>query len=84
MTLTATLEMFVMALGRLSQSTTRVSWESCFGSKCGTEGGEEEYRVFWWENGRKYTTLKTGVDRRIILKWVLKKWGGKAWTVVVF
>jgi hypothetical protein len=25
-----------------------------------------------------------GVDRRIILMWMLKKWGGKAWTVVVF
>jgi len=27
---------------------------------------------------------ETGIDRRIILKWMLKKWDGKAWTGVVF
>jgi len=31
-----------------------------------------------------YYFEETGVDRRIILKWMLKQWGGKAWTGVVF
>jgi len=28
---------------------------------------------------KMYHFEDTGVDRRIILKWMLKKWDGKAW-----
>ena len=31
---------------------------------------------FWW----KYLL---GVDRRVMLKWMFKKWGGEAWPGVV-
>ena len=32
---------------------------------------------FWWENLRKREDLEDpGVDGRIILKWIFKKWDG--------
>ena len=41
----------------------------------------EVHTGFWWENLReKYHFEDLGVDGRIILKRIFKKWDGKAWT----
>jgi hypothetical protein len=37
--------------------------------------------AFWWEQLREEEHLQDpSVNRRIILKWILKKWDGGAWT----
>jgi len=44
-------------------------------------GRGEVYTGFWWGNlkGRGHL-VDTGVDGRIILKWILRKWnGGMEW-----
>jgi hypothetical protein len=41
----------------------------------------EMHKGFWWGNLRKRDHLENpGVDGRIILKWILKKYAGRAWT----
>jgi hypothetical protein len=41
----------------------------------------EMHAGFWWENLRERDTLEDlGVGGRIILKWILKKCDGMAWT----
>jgi len=41
----------------------------------------EAYTGFWWENLRKRDHLEDpGVDGRIILKWIFRKWDVRAWT----
>jgi hypothetical protein len=41
---------------------------------CGTCGGEV-YTRFWWENLRDRDNLEyPNVDRRIILRWIFRKW----------
>ena len=41
-------------------------------------GTEELHRWFWWENPIKIYHLEDkGIDGRIILKWILKKWDGE-------
>jgi hypothetical protein len=44
-------------------------------------GRGELHTGFWWGNLRKGDHLEDpGVDRRIILKWIFKKWdGGIPW-----
>jgi hypothetical protein len=41
-------------------------------------GGGETYTGFWWGNLRVRDHLEeTGVDGRIILKWIFRKWDGE-------
>jgi hypothetical protein len=38
----------------------------------------EEYTGFWWRDLRERDHLEDlGIDRRIIIKWILKKWDGR-------
>ena len=39
------------------------------------------YTVFWWENLRERDHLgDPGVDGRIILRWIFRKWDVGVWT----
>jgi hypothetical protein len=52
------------------------------GGTCSTYGGRGEVRTgFWWGNVRERDHLEDrGVNRRIILRWILRKWvGGMDW-----
>jgi len=41
----------------------------------------EAYIVFWWENLRERDHLEDlGVDGRIILSWIFRKWDVAVWT----
>ena len=47
------------------------------GEACSTYGGGELHRGFWWGNLWKKEHLEdSGVDWRIILKWIFRKWVG--------
>jgi hypothetical protein len=52
------------------------------GGECSTYGGKGEVHTgFWWGDLREVDHLgDAGVDGRIILKSVFKKWDGEAWT----
>ena len=40
---------------------------------------------FWWGQLSEINHLEDfDVDRKIILKWILKEWGGEAWTGLVW
>jgi hypothetical protein len=44
-------------------------------------GGGEAYTGFWWGNLRKRDHLgDPGVDGRIILRWIFRKWDVSSWT----
>jgi len=44
-------------------------------------GRGEVHTVFWWVSLLKIENLEDlGVDGRIILKWISKKFVGRAWT----
>ena len=44
-------------------------------------GRGEAYTGFWWGNQRKRNHLEEpGLDGRIILRWIFRKWGVGAWT----
>jgi len=49
---------------------------------CRTNGGREEvYTGFWWGNMREREHLEdTGIDGRIILRWIFRKWDVEALT----
>jgi len=43
-------------------------------------GRGEAYTGFWWENLRERNHLgDPGVDGRIILRWIFRKWNVKVW-----
>jgi hypothetical protein len=40
---------------------------------------------FWWEDLREGDHLgDLGVDERILLKWIFERWGGEAWTGLIW
>jgi len=50
------------------------------GGACSAYRGEV-YKGFWWGNLREREYLEDpGVDGRIILRWIFKKWDVGAWT----
>ena len=52
------------------------------GWACIAYGGREEaYTGFWWGNLRERDHLgDPGIDGRIILRWIFRKWDEGAWT----
>jgi len=47
--------------------------------------GGEVLTVFWWENLRERDHLQDlGIDGRIILEWIFKKWDGRAWAGLIW
>jgi len=53
---------------------------------CSRYGGRREaYTGFWWGNLRERDHLgDRGVDGRIILRWIFRKWDLKAWTGLIW
>jgi hypothetical protein len=48
---------------------------------CSAHGGEEASTGFWWENLRVRDHLgDPGLDGRIILRWIFRKWDVGVWT----
>jgi len=51
------------------------------GGSCSAYGGGEKRLGFWWENlGEIYHWGEPGVDKRIILRWIFRKWDVGVWT----
>jgi len=51
------------------------------GGECYTMGGGKAYTGFRWENVRKRDHLEDpGVDGKMIIRWVFRKWDVRAWT----
>jgi len=52
------------------------------GTACSTYGGEERcIQGFWWGNLRERDHLgDPGVDGKIILRWIFRKWVVGLWT----
>jgi hypothetical protein len=49
------------------------------GGTCSTYGGKEAHTGLWWGDLKEGEHFgDPGVDRRIILKWIFKKWDGGA------
>jgi hypothetical protein len=52
------------------------------GSQASCPIGTTNYTGFWWGNLRERDHLgDPGVDDRIILRWIFRKWEVEAWTV---
>jgi len=56
------------------------------GGACSTHGGEERcIQVFWWEDLMERDHLKyKGIDKKIILKFIFKKWDGERGTELLW
>jgi len=55
--------------------------ENEMGEACGVYGGGGAYTGFWWGNLRERNHLgDSGVDGRIILRWIFRKWDIGVWT----
>ena len=51
------------------------------GLACSTSGRGGAYTGFWWGNLRDRDHLEDpGVDGRIILRWIFRKWDVGVWT----
>jgi hypothetical protein len=51
------------------------------GEVCSTNEGDEVYTRFWWGKVRERDHLEDpGVDGRIILRWIFRKWDVGLWT----
>jgi len=47
--------------------------------------GREVYTEFWWGNLRERDNLgDTGVEGRIILRWIFRKWDVGAWIELIW
>jgi hypothetical protein len=45
----------------------------------------EVHAVCWWGNMRERCHLEDpGTDRRIILRWIFRKWDEEAWTGLIW
>jgi len=45
----------------------------------------EVYTGFWWQNLRETDNMEDpGIDGRIILRWIFRKWDGGTWTIVIW
>ena len=55
------------------------------GRLCGTNEEEEMHTGFWWGKVRERENLEnTGVDERVIIKWILRKSIEKMWTGLIW
>ena len=46
--------------------------------------GGEVHIGFWWGNLRERVHWEaSGIDGRIILEWIFRKWDGEAWTGLI-
>jgi hypothetical protein len=63
-----------------------IKWRMrCLGHLKHIWGREEAHTGFWWGNLRERDHLEDqGVDRRIILRWIFRKWDGGPWTGLIW
>jgi hypothetical protein len=78
---------------KITLNTSRTQWniqifiavlkkkKKAMGYACGMYGGRNIHTGFWWGDQMEIAHLEDlGVDGRIILNWIFKKWNGEAWT----